>query len=138
MAKAIKSKLIPVISWVQAGSWHESLNCNHEGEVITSPYRCSDEAFALEVRGDSMTAQTGSKFSFPEGSRIIVEPNAEARHRSFVVARIHGTDEATFKRLNIEGDHYLQPLNPQYPIMPVNSNIHICGVVVGMIQKIPF
>ena len=135
-AKAQKCNHIPIISWVQAGSWSESVPATHDFEMIASPFKCSDEAYALEVKGDSMTALPGASHSFPEGCFIIVEPNAEARHRSFVVACIDGTNEVTFKRLNADGGNYLQPLNPQHQIIPIDQPIHICGVVIGAIQKI--
>lgn len=133
-AKASKSRQVPIISWVQAGCWTEAVTEQHDFEVITSPFKCSGDAYALKVKGDSMTSNPGSSHSFPEGSIIIVEPNVEARHRSFVVARLHGTDEVTFKRLNIDDNKCLQPLNPQYPIIPIDNHIHICGVVIGSIQ----
>ena len=134
-AKATKGKQVPIISWVQAGAMAEVVLEHHDFEVTLSPFRCSDDAYALEVKGDSMTSNPGANHSFPEGSIIIVEPNAEPRHRSFVIARQDGTNEVTFKRLNMEGSKCLQPLNPQYPIIPIDSHIHICGVVIGSIQK---
>lgn len=133
-AKANKSRQIPVISWVQAGCWIEAVPEQHDFEVISSPFKCSSDAYALKVKGDSMTSNPGASHSFPEGSIIIVEPNAEARHRSFVVARLDGTDEVTFKRLNIDGNKCLQPLNHQYPIIHIDNHVHICGVVIGSIQ----
>lgn len=135
-AKAIKCNHVPIISWVQAGNWNESVPATHDFEVIASPFKCSNDAYALEVKGDSMTSLPGGSYSFPEGCLIIVEPNAEARHRSFVVARIEGTNEVTFKRLNTDGGNYLQPLNPQHQIIPIDQPIHICGVVIGAVQKI--
>lgn len=135
-AKALKCQHIPIISWVQAGSWSESVLDGCDFDVIPSPFKCTNDAYALKVRGDSMTSAPGSQYDFPHDSLIIVEPNAEARHRSFVVARIEGTDEVTFKRLNIEDGKFLQPLNPQYPVLPIDKPISICGVVIGVIQKI--
>jgi SOS-response transcriptional repressor LexA len=40
-------------------------------------------------------------------------------------------NEATFKKLVIDaGKTYLKPLNPQYPLIPINGNCRIIGVVV--------
>ncbi len=38
------------------------------------PKKASDCAFWLEVEGNSMTAPTGSKPSFPDGMLILVDP----------------------------------------------------------------
>ena len=135
-AKALKCHHIPIISWVQAGEWNDSPLTTHDFEVIPAPFKCSDEAYALEVRGDSMTAAPGASYSFPEGALIIVEPNAEPRHNNFVVSRLEGTDDVTFKRLITDGGKYLQPLNPQYPIIPINQPMQVCGVVIGVVQKV--
>ena len=71
----------------------------------------SDEAFALRVKGDSMTSFTGGK-SIPEGSVIIVDPNMQAEHGKVIVARLEDSNEATLKQLVIDGGaKYLKPFN---------------------------
>ncbi|HCH4229684.1 TPA: helix-turn-helix domain-containing protein [Vibrio parahaemolyticus] len=137
-ARARKCMQLPVISWVQAGQWRESIAVLDEnGPVIASPFRCTEGAYVLEVNGDSMTAQHGSMESFPEGSLIVVEPNMEPRNKSYVIARIKGTDDVTFKQLIFDGNKkFLKPINPQYPIMPIDQPIEVCGVVLGKIQKV--
>lgn len=135
-AKASLCRHVPIISYCQAGDWGESVPQEHDFEVIASPFKCSEQAFALEVKGTSMTAPPGAECSFTEGSYVIVEPGMEARHKSFVIARIEGTNEVTFKRLMKDGGMFLQPLNPQFPVIPIDQPIHICGVVIGSVQKI--
>ncbi|EMK3400842.1 TPA: hypothetical protein NKZ51_004554 [Vibrio parahaemolyticus] len=137
-ARARKCVQLPVISWVQAGSWRESIAVlDEDGPVIASPFRCTNDAYVLEVNGDSMTAHHGAMESFPEGSLIVVEPNIEPRNKSYVVARIRGSDDVTFKQLIFDGNKkFLKPINPQYPIMPIEQPIDICGVVLGKIQKV--
>lgn len=134
-AKAYPCQHIPIISWVQAGAWCESTPQEHDFEVVTSPFKCSKHAFALKVKGDSMTAPTGAEQSYAEGSVIIVDPTIEATNKSLVVARLESSNEATFKRLVIGDTKYLQPLNPQFPIIPINEPVVICGVVLGSIQN---
>lgn len=127
---------IPVLSSVQAGRWSESL-LDDDFEVIFSPYPCSSNCFALNVVGDSMTAPSGSAYSFPDGSKIIVNPEREARNKDFVVVRLSGTDECTFKKLVVDsGRTFLAPLNPQYPILPVDREMQIIGVAVTKIQDV--
>lgn len=89
----------------------------------------SKEAFALRVRGDSMVAADGS--GFPEGCIIIVDPGREAKNGDYVVVRFNDSDEATFKRLIVDGPHkFLRPLNPSYKNIDVTEDARLAGVVV--------
>lgn len=127
---------LPLISWVQAGAWAEVVDPYEPGgyeRLVPVTRRYSDRAYALRVEGDSMQAPDGP--SFPPGSIIIVEPGAAARNGSFVVARLEATAEATFKQLVIDGGRkYLKPLNPRYPMLPIDSDATICGVVRQMVM----
>ncbi|MCC7918282.1 LexA family transcriptional regulator, partial [Escherichia coli] len=50
-----------------------------------------------------------------------------------VIARLDGTNEATVKKLVIDGHQkFLVPLNPRYPNIPINGNCLIIGVVKGV------
>ena len=128
----------PLISWVQAGKWKEiDLENLQQASDITfyqHTANVSDEAFALRVKGDSMTSFTGGK-SIPEGSVIIVDPNMQAEHGKVIVARLEDSNEATLKQLVIDGGaKYLKPFNNGYPTMPINGNCTIIGVVKQVIQ----
>ncbi|WP_273008429.1 LexA family protein [Pseudoalteromonas lipolytica] len=128
----------PLISWVQAGKWKEidmeSLRQASDISFYQHTASVSDDAFALRVKGDSMTSFTGGK-SIPEGSVIIVDPNIQAEHGKVVVARLEESDEATLKQLVIDGGtKYLKPFNNSYPTMPINGNCTIIGVVKQVIQ----
>ena len=127
----------PLISWVQAGKWKE-IDMAGLRQTETGFYQhtanVSDEAFALRVKGDSMTSFNGGK-SIPEGSVIIVDPNVPAEHGKVVVARLEESNEATLKQLVIDGGvKYLKPFNSSYPTMPINGNCTIIGVVKQLIQ----
>lgn len=136
IAKAIKCQHIPIISWDHIADWNEQPLAVRDYKTISSPFKCSEYAYALEVKGDSMTSTINAKNSFPEGAVIIIEPKAQPKHRSFVIAQLKGTGEFTFKRLNTEGGHYLQPLNQQHPIISIDESIEIYGVVIGMVQAV--
>ncbi|EBM5549197.1 LexA family transcriptional repressor, partial [Salmonella enterica] len=44
---------------------------------------------------------------------------------------LEGENEATFKKLVMDaGRKFLKPLNPQYPMIEINGNCKIIGVVV--------
>lgn len=127
----------PLISWVQAGKWKEiDMESLHQADTTFYQHTAnvSENAFALRVKGDSMTSFTGGK-SIPEGSVIIVDPNMQAEHGKVVVARLEDSDEATLKQLVIDGGaKYLKPFNNSYPTMPINGNCTIIGVVKQLIQ----
>lgn len=122
----------PKLNWVQAGqfaqcgdnfdmydfdNWHESVK--YAGE----------RGFWLEVHGDSMTAPTG--VTFPEGMSILINPEKEPYPNCYVIAKHKGTNETTFKRYVTDlGRSYLKPLNPQYPMIELNGDCEIIGVVV--------
>nr|WP_318381246.1 LexA family transcriptional regulator [uncultured Enterobacter sp.] len=122
----------PVISWVSAGAWMEAVEPYHRRAIdrwYETTVACSEDAFWLDVKGDSMTSPVG--LSIPEGMVILVDPEIEPINGKLVVAKLEGDNEATFKKLVIDaGQKFLKPLNPQYPMIPVNGNCRIIGVVV--------
>ncbi|MGP2470323.1 LexA family protein [Yersinia sp. 2540 StPb PI] len=126
---------LPILSWVQAGLFTESEPrelFESVDEWLSTGLRVSPSSFALKVRGDSMTNPNGLP-SIPEGSTIIVDPEVEASNGKIVVARVDGTNEATLKKLVIDGPNkYLVPLNPRYNNIPINGNCDIIGVVRGV------
>lgn len=122
----------PVVSWVAAGAWSEAIALYEPGgEYLyeTSDYCSKGQAFWLEVKGDSMTSPAG--ISIPQGMMILVDPEADAINGSLVVARISNGQEATFKKLVIDGGtNYLKALNPAYPVIVCDEGCEIVGVVV--------
>lgn len=122
----------PLISWVRAGCWMEAVEQYHKRAIdnwYDTTVDCSEDSFWLYVKGDSMTAPAG--LSIPEGMIILVDPEVEPRNGKLVVAKLEGENEATFKKLVIDaGRKFLKPLNPQYPMIEINGNCKIIGVVV--------
>lgn len=121
---------VPLISWVQAGEWAEIVDNFAPGEADEwrdTTASIGPHAFALRVEGDSMTAPSG--LSIPEGAVVIVDPDTEYRNGSIVVAKLVDTQEATLKKLVVDGPNkYLKPLNPAYAPIPINGNCRIVGV----------
>ena len=116
---------VPLISWVQAGAWNEAIDNLQpgQGERVATTYKAKERTYALRVRNDSMEPK------FPEGCTIIVEPDDDPTPGKYVIVRQNG-NEATFKQLMRDGDKlYLKPLNPRYPIMPLEGDAVFCGVV---------
>lgn len=120
---------IPLISWVQAGAWCETEDPYQMGQAekwLPAPAKCGGNSFILRVRGASMEPE------YRDGELIYVDPSREPKHNDDVVVRLNNSGEATFKRLQIDGDQkYLVALNKQYPnpIIPLDEEAVICGVV---------
>lgn len=126
------SKSYPLISWVSAGSWCEATEpytLKDIDEWLESELHIEGDGFWLRVQGDSMTSPVG--LSIPEGMAVLVDTGKEPKNGSLVIAKLTDSNEATFKKLVIDGGtSYLKPLNPQYPLTIINGNCRIIGVVV--------
>lgn len=122
----------PLISWVSAGAWNEACEpytLKDIDEWFESDAHIEGEGFWLRVQGDSMTSPTG--LSIPEGMIVLVDTDKEPKNGSLVIAKLVDANEATFKKLVFDGGSvFLKPLNPQYPLIPINGNCKIIGVVV--------
>lgn len=125
----------PLISWVSAGEWAEAVDIYQPGvgeEMRPVPPGTGQHAIWLRVVGDSMTNPYGTP-TVPEGSLILVDPDAQACNGRLVVARMEETGEVTFKKLILDaGKKYLKPLNPAYQMIEINGNCRIVGVVTKM------
>lgn len=126
---------IPLISYIQAGQWtgiDDFRETCGDYEYILTDLDVSDDAFALEIKGDSMTPD------FLEGDVVIIDPN-EPPHAGEFVAAINGSYEATFKKYRLLGEidnfgreHFeLIALNPDYPkLSTLKQEIRIIGTMV--------
>lgn len=130
---SIQAKRVPLISWVQAGSWTDTCNpvtladCT---DWISTTSNVSANAFALTVRGDSMQRAEGQ--SIPDGAKIIVDPKFDPDYIAgkVVVAMLDGGNEATVKELVVDGpSRYLVPWNTRFNPIPINGNCRIIGIV---------
>lgn len=127
---------IPLISWVQAGCWEEAIDLYHlnDGEkILPTTTSHSKKTFALRVEGNSMTAPPGHGKSFPEGMAIFVDPEQRGAvtNGSFVVARLKGSQNVTFKQLGSEeGEPVLKPLNPSPSYSVIRDRFEIIGRVI--------
>lgn len=117
---------VPLISWVIAGNLEEVQDMYQPGEadewVETTEAKPGKGSFALRVTGDSMVSPYPGDVSFPDGTVIIVDPTRACDAGDFVIAKDVTTQKATFKRLVHDGGQwFLKPLNPAYPIMPIDD-----------------
>ncbi|EOI6866521.1 TPA: LexA family transcriptional regulator [Yersinia enterocolitica] len=122
----------PVLSSVQAGSWGEAIEAYTLKDIdlwLESDAHMQGDGFWLEVQGDSMTAPAG--LSIPEGTFVLFDTGREACNGNLVIAKMEDSNEATFKKLVIDGGwRYLKGLNPAWPLIPINGNCKIIGVAI--------
>ncbi|WP_227541976.1 LexA family protein [Klebsiella pneumoniae] len=126
----ISTREVPLISWVQAGNWTEVIG-NPSNEMVKTTRKLSDSAFALRVKGHSMTSN--QELSIPDGSIVIVEPEygfVDEANGKIVVAQTVSGGEATLKKLAIDPPFsYLMPLNPSFKPIEINQDTNLIGIV---------
>lgn len=125
---------VPLISWIQAGSWSGAEDPLQPGDAETwlmCPRSHSKGTYALRVRGDSMTAPHGNTRTYPAGSVIFVDPEKKSpTNGDRIIAKLDGEDEVTFKVYkNEDGRQWLQPLNPSHE--PIRDEFKVLGTVIG-------
>lgn len=135
----IAGRLVPVISWVQAGSWTsvDSVPAGTQFEEWLPPNpKCGKNGYGLEVVGESMLPD------FRPGDKIYVNPDFqpdELKTGDLVIISCDGDSEATFKKLIVEsGNMYLQPLNPNWPekTIALEDGCKLVGKVVGLYRDV--
>lgn len=123
----------PLFTTVQAGAFTTTPESYTEKDAkawIETSKKAGRRSFWLEVEGASMTAPAGSRPSFPEGMLILVDPDQHVEVNDFCIARING-NEFTFKKLIRDGGiNYLQPLNPQFPLLVCGDGCTFVGKVI--------
>lgn len=123
-------RMVPVISWVQAGAWTEIGFSEEDVSSLESypcPVPCGPLTYILRVIGDSMATE------YNPGDMIFVDPEISPIHGDDVVALLLESGETTFKRLIEDGGRkYLKALNPSWPeqYLKINGNCSIIGTVV--------
>lgn len=133
-AAQIGTTQIPLLSYVSAGHWTGAVNAfqpNDAHDWLVTDLDLSENAFALEIKGDSMLPE------FKPGDRVIIDPGVSPQPGDFVVAK-NGDEEATFKKYRPRGMDAsgnlvfeLVPLNEDYPTMRSDiAPINIVGTMV--------
>ncbi|WP_180189969.1 LexA family transcriptional regulator [Acinetobacter sp. YH01009] len=135
----LAGRLVPVISWVQAGAWTtvDSVPAGTQFEEWLPPNpKCGKNGYGLEVVGESMLPD------FRPGDKIYVNPDfqiTDLKTGDLVIVSCQGDSEATFKKLIVEsGNMYLQPLNPDWPekTIALEDGCKLVGKVVGLYRDV--
>lgn len=130
-------RLVPLISFVQAGSFKEAVLNAQDEFVATYASDLGQYSFALEIVGDSMSPD------FRPGDKIIVDPDVQPLPGDFVIAQNNG-HEATFKKykprgFDENGREYFElvALNENYPNLDSRfQDIKIIATVIDHIRKL--
>lgn len=97
-------------------------------DVQTLGIRPTSQAFALEVRGDSMIGK-----HILDGDFVILEHGRTPRNGDVVAALIDG--DSTLKTFCVErGKPSLRAENPKYPKFIPTSELVIQGVMIGLVR----
>ncbi|VEI68419.1 LexA repressor [Serratia quinivorans] len=126
----LKIQMVPVISWVQAGAWRELGYSEVDVSISESypcPVPCGPMTYILRVIGDSMIEE------YRPGDMIFVDPEVAPVTGDDVIALLHESGEATFKRLVEEGGgKFLKALNRNWPeqYIQIDGNCSIIGTVI--------
>ena len=135
----IAGRLVPVISWVQAGAWTtaEAVPVGTQFDEWLPPNpKCGKHGYGLEVVGESMLPD------FRPGDKIYVNPDFQVndlKTGDLVIVSSEGGKAATFKKLIVETDNmYLQPLNPEWSekAIALEDGCKLVGKVVGLYRDV--
>lgn len=135
----IAGRLIPIISWVQAGTWTtaDSVPADTQfNEWLPPNPKCGKNGYGLEVVGESMLPD------FRPTDKIYVNPDfqvSDLKTGDLVIVACEGEGKATFKKLIIEPNgKYLEPLNPKWheKIMALDEGCKLVGKVVGLYRDV--
>lgn len=126
--KAGGLRQLPLLGQTAAGSPLLAVEEREDTIELPSEFVGSQEAFALKVRGDSMTG-----VGIMPGDVIIVRRQTTAVNGDIVVALLE--DETTVKRFQQDNDRIiLMPENPAYEPNVV-TDVNILGKVIGLIRR---
>lgn len=121
---------VPIFGRIAAGMSTDERQ-EREGLIAVDPVAMgisrTADAFALRVRGESMTGA-----HILDGDVVILE-NKDPRPRDIVAALIDG--ETTLKRYIVDQQRpFLQAENPDYPDLIPAAELVIQGVMVGLLR----
>ena len=116
-----------VISKLYTTDINKCLYSQHDYSVLS---------FVLKIENNVM--QSNGTNSFPLGSLVIIDPEAEAKNNDFVIVKL-SKNEIVLRQLIIDGNSkYLKKLNPKYPnqIISYKKSFIFHGIVKEIFQKL--
>lgn len=129
----------PVISWNDIVNYENVISKLYTTDInkcLYSQHDYSVLSFVLKIENNVM--QSNGTNSFPLGSLVIIDPEAEAKNNDFVIVKL-SKNEIVLRQLVIDGNNkYLKKLNSKYPdgIIAFKNSFFIFGVVKEIVQKL--
>lgn len=130
---------IPVLSIEESEKWinGDRTLITEDTEIKNSPEPCSEQSFLLTVKDDSMTSFAGGLYSFPLGSRIVVDPKVNYKNNSFVIVKFEEDQSIEFRQVVMIGKRVIfKCINTQYQILTTTQDHKILGSVIAMYNKV--
>ena len=119
---------VPLLAWEEILHWLNKKKNMRPAEFVLTDAVVSKMGFALKIKDAAMDPV------FPKNAILIVDPEKQARDRSYVIAKLQNVEEPIFRQLLIDvHDKYLKALSPdfnQYRMTTLNNNDNILSVVV--------
>jgi len=121
---------LPLLASVPAGALSQRFNSDQAERFITIDDVRDPNAFALEVKGNSMAPR------IENGDIIVVTPKLEVRNGDICVVRVD--EEDTVKRVKIDEQFvHLIPLNPEYePMIVRKKDVTFMWRVIKVIKSV--
>jgi repressor LexA len=121
---------LPLISSVPAGKVATIFHPDYTEDFVTVDDVKDPEAFALRVKGNSMSPR------IEDGDVVVVSPQAEVHNGDICVVRVDGED--TLKKIKMEGSYvHLIPLNPEFePVTVKKKDVNFVWKVVKLIKEL--
>jgi repressor LexA len=129
-ARANRWRELPLVSSVPAGKVATTFHPDHVDDYVTVDDVRDEGAFALKVKGNSMSPR------IEDGDVVVVSPQIEARSGDICVIRVNGED--TLKKVKFEGSYiHLVPLNPEFePVTVKKRDVNFVWKVVKLIKAL--
>lgn len=128
--KKVSTVRLPLLSSVPGGAPSLIFHPDYVDKFVTVDDVRDEQAFALEVKGNSMSPR------IEDGDIIVVSPRLEAKSGDICVVRVQ--DEDTVKRIKIEDDYlHLIPLNPEFePWVVLHKDVTFIWKVIKVIKEL--
>lgn len=128
--KKVELVSLPLLASVPAGALSQRFHSDQAERFITVDDVRDPNAFALEVKGNSMAPR------IENGDIIVVTPKVDVRSGDICVVRVD--EEDTVKRIKIDEQFvHLIPLNPEYePMVIRKKDITFMWRVVKVIKNV--
>ena len=122
--------MLPLVGTIAAGEPIEAIENRQTLDLEEIFDRPGSETFVLQVQGDSMIEE-----QIRDGDYIVCERRSHAHNGETVVALLDDGDATLKKFYKERGRIRLQPANPEFDPIYVDS-VSIQGVVVGVVRKV--